>query len=256
MNNSPISGLVSGCLGFIALVALIICVSSVKIVSPQQSAVVVRFGTLDHNLRQSGLSIDPFAGYTYYDLTVQAHDASQAAATKDLQDINLTMVVSYKVDGNKLIDLYQNVGTAEDLKARIIDPALSQIVKQITPDYTAETIILKRGEVKDKILAAFAGKMDGGYITVTDLNITNIDFTNSEFKNAIERKQIAQQQAEQQKYELDRTKLIAEQNAVQTQALTDAILQQQAIAKWNGVLPSTIYMTGNSGTIFNIPLSK
>lgn len=54
----------------------------------------------------------------------------------------------------------------------------------------------------------------------------------------------AQKQAEVRKLEAQATDKNVE--------LTQLELQKQAIAKWNGVMPTTV--SGNNGTIFSIPV--
>ena len=62
---------------------------------------------------------------------------------------------------------------------------------------------------------------------------------------------IDQQIIEQRKInELE--ELRAQQNVIRSRGITDEILKQQALEKWNGVLPSTV--AGNQGSIMNIPL--
>lgn len=46
--------------------------------------------------------------------------------------------------------------------------------------------------------------------------------------------------------------LKAQENIIISRGITDEILKQQAIDKWNGVLPTTV--AGNTGSIMNIPL--
>lgn len=46
--------------------------------------------------------------------------------------------------------------------------------------------------------------------------------------------------------------LRAQQNVIRSRGITQQLLQEQAITKWNGVLPTTV--TGNSSTVMNIPL--
>jgi len=93
-------------------------------------------------------------------------------------------------------------------------------------------------------------------VVVDSVNITDFHFSD-EFAQAIERKQIAQQRALQATYELQQAKVLADQRIVEAtaqaqaqkllqQTLTPEIIQQQAIAKWDGHLPSVV---GDKGVL-------
>jgi len=243
-----------GCVGVLIAAIVLLCVLSIQIVQPGMAAVATRFGTLDKNVYNQGFYVQPFASFTYYDTKVQIHQAEQDAATKDLQNVKVDVTLSYRLQANKLMDLFQNVGSNDDLQTRIIDPEIAQDIKAVTTKFNAEDLLHNRELVKSEILSKMSELLPKYYADAVDVSVTNVTFTD-EFNKAIENKQIAQQQAEQQQFELQKTKLIAEQNQVQAQALTDAILEQQAIAKWDGKLPTTMYVANGSATsIFGIPI--
>ena len=104
-------------------------------------------------------------------------------------------------------------------------------------------------------------------ITVVNVNIINLNFSET-YNQAIEEKNVALQRTLKAQQELETTKIEAEKKKVDAQATADAnrILneslsqenlekqalenQANAIAKWNGQLPTT--MAGDSVPFLNI----
>ncbi len=186
------------------------------------------------------------------DIQVQKEQAEASAASKDLQTVNAQIAINYKLDDAKVLDLFSRIGA--DYKTRIIDPAIQEVVKAATAQYTAEELITKRPEVTDKIQLALAEKLGASDIIVSanGVSITNFDFSPS-FNAAIEAKVTAEQNAlaaknklEQVKYEKEQT-IVAAQGVAEAQRISSAALaaqggsdyvQLKAIEKWNGVLPS------------------
>ncbi len=186
------------------------------------------------------------------DVQVQKEQASASAASKDLQTVNADIAINYKLDEAKILDLFSRIGA--DYKIKVIDPAIQEVVKAATAQYTAEELITKRPEVTDKIQVALSEKLAASDIIVSanGVSITNFDFSPS-FNTAIEAKVTAEQNAlaaknklEQVKYEAEQTietaKATAEAQRISSQALAaqggSDYVQLKAIEKWNGVLPA------------------
>ena len=87
-------------------------------------------------------------------------------------------------------------------------------------------------------------------LNVNDFNITNFSFSD-EFERAIEEKQVAEQKVLTAKQELEKEKIEAEKKIVAAEAekksnelkqktLTDNIIKEKFIEKWDGVLPKVV----------------
>ena len=164
------------------------------------------------------------------------------------------------------VNLYKQIGS--NYRSVVIDPAVQEVVKMITAQYTAEEIITKRSEVSMKMTDLLDEKISQNGIEIEAFNVINFDFS-EEFNKAIENKQIAQQQALKAEQDLNRIKIEAEQKIVQAKAEADALkLQKQeitsdllelrrieaqlkAIEKWNGELPT--YNGGDAVPFIEIP---
>ena len=106
-----------------------------------------------------------------------------------------------------------------------------------------------RNEVSDKCLEEIQNKVKKYGIIITDFNIIDLDFSEA-YNQAIEEKQIAEQKVLTAQQELEKQKIEAEKKIVEAEAtkksnelleksLTDKILTEEFIKKWNGQLPST-----------------
>jgi regulator of protease activity HflC (stomatin/prohibitin superfamily) len=240
-----------GCFGLLLVLFVIFGIIGVRIVNPGEAAVVTRFGSLQ-GVRAEGLYIEPLTAFTYYDTKVIALSSNETAATKDLQDVVIAIVVNMKYGKEDLEFIYNNFGSVEDIQNRIVKPALSEEVKAITTEYNAENLLVNRIQVRDQVLAGLREGLSEYPFDIVDLSIVNIAFSSVEFNQAIERKQVAEQRALQAKFELEQAKLDAEKQKTLDATLTQQILQQQFIDKWNGALPQYV----GDGDFLNLLLNK
>jgi regulator of protease activity HflC (stomatin/prohibitin superfamily) len=132
---------------------------------------------------------------------------------------------------------------------KVVTPAINEIFKAATAEYTASQLITERSELKTKAQAALTERLARYGIKVSELSIVDFQFSDN-FSKAIEEKQVAQQNAERAKFNLEAAITDAEAQRAQSETLTHEYLQKQAIEKWDGKLPT--YMGG--GAVFNIPL--
>jgi len=238
-------------LGAVGVLALLFWVMCVRVVGVGQVGVVTRLGQVNRHL-DSGVALKlpfPFESLSTFDIKTQKDQADADAASQDLQDVKATVVTNYHIDNNKVDDLYRTVGV--DYKSRVIDPAIQESVKAATANFPIAELITKRAEVKASITKSLQDRLSKRGIVVEDVSLTNLSFS-QEYTQAIEQKQVAQQKAEQAQFNLQKAQVDAQANQVQQAALTDQILEQQAIAKWDGHMPQFV----GQGSVFSIPVGK
>jgi regulator of protease activity HflC (stomatin/prohibitin superfamily) len=152
------------------------------------------------------------------------------------------------------------------LVEKIIKPAISNSVKAITAHYNAEELITHRDRVRGEIEAQITSELKPFRLVVDSVNITDFHFS-PEFAQAIEQKQVAQQRAQQAQYELQQAKVVAAQKIVEAtaqaesqkllqQTITPEIIQQQAVAKWDGRLPQVVGSSGVLPMLGNLAAAK
>jgi regulator of protease activity HflC (stomatin/prohibitin superfamily) len=234
--------------GAIGIVVLLLVMNSFSVVGAGERGVVFSqiSGIRDITLREGLHFKIPFVEEIItMDVRVQKSQTDSPSASKDLQNISSVIAVNFHVDPDRAHKVYQEIGT--NFKDRVIDPAVQESVKAVTAGFTAEELIAKRAEVKDKTQASLTARLVKFNILVDELSIVDFSFS-SEFNKAIEAKQTAEQRALEAKRDLDRIKIEAEQRVTQARAESEAqslqretispiLLQLRAIEKWNGVMP-------------------
>ena len=264
-SKSSVAKWVTGIVIFIiVLIGIITFAKAFVAIDTGKIGVVTNYGRVTGRELKEGVSfISPWTEeVTEYDIKTQKVEAQSAAATRDLQDVNATVVINYVVNPGKVSEIHQTVGA--NFQGVVIDPQVQEAFKAVAARYTASELITERAAVKSAVLENLKERVqkDERY-TIQDIAITNFTFS-AAFNQAIEAVQIANQKIAQARQELETTKVEAEKtiaaaNAaaeaqrVQQQTLTAEILQKQAIEKWDGKLP--VYST-NGSTFFNIPTGK
>ena len=244
--------------GAIILIVLIVIGGVFVQIGPGQRGVLMTFGAVHTGVLDPGLHLKlPFVqSVARMDVQVQNSQAAETAASLDLQNVSTTVATNWHILPGDAEWVYQHIGGESDLVDKIIRPAISNSVKAVTAHYNAEDLIVHRDQVRTQIQEQITSELQPYRVVVDSVNITDFHFS-EEFAQAIERKQIAQQRALQAQYELDQAKVLAQQRVVEAQAqsqaqkllqqtLTPEIIQQQAIAKWDGHLPTVV---GDKGVL-------
>lgn len=243
----------------LAIVLAIPFFGSIKTISPGQAAVSTRFGTLN-GIRNEGIYLAIFEGYTLYDLKAKQVVARHAAGSKDGQYIYVDTAFTYSLQSGKLTDLYSQVGTQIELEAKFINPVLQDVVYQLASQFSAAEILPKRAEFRGMVIETLKERLNQNYFNFIDLQITDIDFS-PEYNASLEQKQIAEQNAirdrqvaeqnnEKAKVELETVKIQAQKDIeaakgnseaqrLLQQSLTTELIQKMWIEKWDGKLPTT-----------------
>ena len=234
---------------------------SISIVPAGSVGVLTRWGAV-LGVVQPGFNWHAPIGEGVVNMSVQTQkdQVDASAASKDLQAITSTIAINYHLDGQYAVQVYESVGT--NYKDILIAPAIQNIFKATTAQYTAEELITQREAVRIKAEAALKDQLAVYHVVVENFNIVNFDFS-KEFNAAIEAKQVAQQQVETAKQKLAQAQVDAEtalatakgqadaQAAVKASgSLTPEYLQYLAITKWDGKLPTAV---GGSVPFINIP---
>ena len=193
---------------------------------------------------------------------------STSSASKDLQTVSTEVTVNYSPDANSVNTLYKEVGL--QYESRVIQPAVDEVVKQVTANYNAEELITKRPQVKSDIEQEITKRLDVYNIDTQVISITDFQFSVL-FSQAIESKVEAEQKAQKAENDLLRievearqveqqAKCIAASNVAQAQGEAEAIrvinealsnnpfyLEWLKTQAWDGRLPLVV---GEGGTPF------
>ena len=220
-----------------------------------ERGVVLNFGAVQEQVLGEGMHfrIPIMQEVKIMDVKVQKVQTDAASASSDLQDVTLSVALNYHIIPEKANHVYQTIGV--HFKERIIDPAIHEVTKAVSAEYTAEELITKRPQVSAQMKEGLSEKLLASNIYVDAVSIVTFSFSKV-FMDAIEAKQTAEQHALKAKRDLDRIKIEAEQTVAAATAQAEALRLQRdnispdlielrkieanlkAIEKWDGILPN------------------
>ncbi len=246
-----------------ALVLIVVIANSFTIVEAGHTGVVVTLGKVNEGVLQEGIHAKiPFIQkIVKIDNRIVKLEVDTEAFSKDLQTVNTTLAINYRVDTSKSYSIYKNIGASYE--SVLVTPAVNEVLKAITAQYTAEESVTNRALISEGLVSGLNDKLNSIGLYITDVNIINFDFSEA-FITAIEEKQVAQQQllkAETEKQtaitnaeaEAEAMKIKAnaeaEANKTISESLTSQIIEYSKIEKWNGVMPQ---VTGNAETLIDL----
>lgn len=242
------------------LLILFGCFSTIK---TGEIGIKTRFGKIVSSTKNEGIIFkNPIDKIEKINIKVQKYENKDvlSTSTKDLQIVNnIKVSINYKIDGNKVTELYKKVGTS--YKETILEPAIQETIKAVISKYTAEELVTKRSEVSLDINNTLNERIKEYGINSTSVAINNFDFSDT-YNQAIEQKAVAEQQVQTSKNQLEKAKVEAEKKIVEAEATnkanellkqntTDEVLMKQFIEKWDGKLPET-YAGNDILKMFNL----
>lgn len=173
---------------------------------------------------------------------------------------------SYKVIKEKAIDVVfdnKQLGSGDEfmksLEDNILETRMYDIMKEESRRYTTDSLMANGGNLKfEEAVQLRLSKIFEEKGLELIMFSANLDFS-EKVKAKIENRNevntnvtVIDQQIIEQRKKNELAELQAQENIILSKGITDEILKQQAIKKWNGVLPATV--TGNTSTVMNIPI--
>ncbi len=246
-----------------AIALLIVAMNSFTVVSAGHTGVIVTLGKVNDTVLQEGIHLKaPFIQQCVeIDNRIVKLEVNTEAFSKDLQSVMTTLAINYRVDTSKSYSIYKNIGA--DYEAVLVTPAVNEVLKAITAQYTAEQSVTNRALISDGLVTGLNEKLNDIGLFVTDVNIINFDFSEA-FITAIEEKQVAQQkllkaetekqtaitnaQAEAETIKI-KAQAEADANVTISKSLTANVIEYKKIEKWDGVLPK---VTGGASALIDI----
>lgn len=240
--------------GFIVALIVLWMLSPFAIVPAGNRGVITTFGKVSADVLDEGLHFRiPIAQTVHLmDVRIQKGEGSGDAASRDMQQVHTSVALNYHVNPAEAANVFRELG--QNIGDRIIVPAVQEAVKAATAQYTAEELIAKRPEVRDRIRFLLVERMTRHGVVVDEFSIVNFQFSKS-FNEAIEAKTTAEQLKLKAERDLQRIRVEAEQKVTQAKAEAESLAlqkqqvtaelirlreienQRKAIEKWDGKLP-------------------
>ncbi len=240
----------------IAAAAAIVLLGSFFIVSPGEVAIKTRLGKIVDSYEEGlHFKVPLMESIIKFSIQIQRADIKTQAFSKDLQTMNVHLVVNHRIQKGTVVSIYRNLGPS--YVETIVDPTVQEIFKSIAAKFSAERIIADRNILVEEINQAAKEKLMKQEIIVTDISVVDLDFT-EQFLKAVEDKQVADQQAQMSGKLVEKAKRDAEQQIAKSRGEAEALRMQReqvtpslielrkvdaqlkAIEKWNGVLPGYV----------------
>ncbi len=232
----------------LTLAVLIVALNSLVQVPAGHTGVVLQFGAVSSEVLSAGLhgKIPFVTRVVNIDNRVLKAEVDSTSASSDLQNVESTIAVNYRVTPASSAALYRDVGLGfEDV---IVKPAIQECVKAVTARFTAEELITQRQTVSEQMRSELQQKIGSYGLNIEIFNIISFEFS-EEFNAAIEAKQTAQQNALKAEQDLTRIKVEAQQQIekakaeaesykLKNQEITKETLLMEWINKWDGKLPA------------------
>ncbi|MBM3874622.1 MAG: prohibitin family protein [Verrucomicrobia bacterium] len=253
--------------GIIIVVAVLALAQATYVVDPGFRGVLVTLGKVSDEAKPEGFGTkSPFISHL---VRVPVRQLSQALPAEcyssDLQQVNVMLRVLYRIPESQVVNIYKNY--AGDPFDSLVAPRLQEALKEVTALQSAEQIVRRREEVKNRTLAGAKEKV-GGLLVIEDLVIENITLS-KELEAAIEAKMVQEQEAAKSRFTQQKTQIEAETAIIRAKGEAEAIrirgealrdtpglIQLQIVEKWDGKAPLVIGGGDSSGTNFILPLNN
>lgn len=255
------SVVISGVLGFLAIIGFIILLMCITKVPQGHVGVVYSVNGVKEETKSPGWHLTaPFDKVNKYPTKTQTHKYKDLnVATSDGKNLQMDIDVSYKVDATKAVALFNRFGSAdiEELEKGYLRSRVQDNVRQAVSKYSViDAFGVKTGEIKKDTLDSLNDNLEKQGFVIEDIALSSpkadkntqkaIDErvkANQELERTKVDKQIAEENAKKKEVEAKGEK---KANEIRSKSLTDEVLQQQLIEKWDGKQPIEI---GGNGTI-------
>lgn len=256
----------------LALVGVLVIVFSCYVSIPAgHTGVVTTFGSVENYTLKAGMHFKlPWQEVIKMDNRVQKSTQDMSCFSSDIQEVSMTYTVNYQISKQDAMTIYKTIGIG--YYDTVIAPCITESVKIVTAQYTAEDLVSSRSLMASQIEEVLSKKLAAYNIELVGASIENMDFTDA-FTDAVEAKQVAEQnklraeteaqqrvleanaaaeikriEAEADAYELTtRAEAEAEANRKIAESLTEALIAYTYAENWNGELPT--FMTGDGATL-------
>lgn len=243
--------------------------SGVEIIDAGHRGVKKTFGKTNEEVLSEGIHFyNPFTSQIIeMDTRLQRKDGSTITYTQDVQQADINFSVSYSLSPDHVVQILNNVDRRwENI---LLDDLVRDSIKNVIGKWDAVELVANRDKVSPEIKAMLQSRvndktaekgLNGQVVHISSFALNDVEYT-AEFENAVEAKVTAIQRAEQEKnktvqiqeqadQKIISAKAEAESMRIRANALTQnqALVQWEAVQKWNGVLPQ--YMLGGNTTPF------
>ncbi|HBB43155.1 MAG: hypothetical protein J5930_05005 [Treponema sp.] len=227
--------------GIIAVAAIVLSVSSVSVIAPNERGVIVELGKIKEGVIQPGVKIHtPFISQVRkFRLEPKTYEVSfsvgnDGAITKDMQTVGATVAVRYMYDENRIMDIVTRYYNDNIIQSAMKDNVKASL-KETTGKYSIYELVEQQNKITNEVADAMLARMADYPIAISQTTITNWDWSD-DFDRQIKETANRTQQVRQAEQEANiaaaqAQKLVKEAEAKKEAAELDA---KAAVARAQG----------------------
>lgn len=276
-----------GSAGIIIAVAVIcvICACCVYKIGPGMAGIIYRVdgGIVDETLGQGYHVVSPFSKVVEYPVSTETVNFDKdtnggiSISTSDGKTVACSVTYSFHMDQERLPEVFTKFRglPLEQIENGYMKSELLRCINEVTSQYSLMDVVgSKRQELNEKVYTRYRDSLSSFGVVVETLNISEAqpDQATAEAiqnvinsQNALEKAKIDKQTAEQEaekrvteaKGKAEAIKVEAEAQAAANEmlerSLTDNVVKNKAVEKWDGKMPQ---VNGGGSMMFNIPVAE
>lgn len=244
-------------------VIVVLAGSATYVVQPGYRGVAVTLGTVSPEFRPEGFGLKkPFITHIQQiSVRQQTRPMPAECYSSDLQQVKMQVHVLYRVPEKSVVKIFQEY--AGEPFDNLIAPRVQEALKEVAATQSAEMIVKRREEIKNRALELARRKIGADFLTLADLVIYNLSLSN-ELEAAIEMKMVQEQEAEKAKFTQLKAQIEAETAIIRAKGEAEAIqvrgtalrvnpefIRLQILQNWNGRSPLVVG-SGDSSVILSL----
>lgn len=219
-------------------------------------------GIQDYTLNQGYKTKSPLT--KIYKINTEVNEltfSNISVQTNDSQFVNTVIKAQVKIDSNKAFEYFSKYRdkSLEDISS-ILSATMQKQLETITTQYNIMDVLgAKRDEIVNKSLELIQGELIKDGISVLRITLVDTD-AGADIEKAIANEAVAKKEAETAEYKKQKAQLEGEAKVIEAQkekeanelisrTLTDELLMEQFIEKWDGKLS---VVSGNTAGFFDI----
>jgi len=169
--------------GIIAVAAIVLSVSSVSVIAPNERGVIVELGKIKEGVIQPGVKIHtPFISQVRkFRLEPKTYEVSfsvgnDGAITKDMQTVGATVAVRYMYDENRIMDIVTRYYNDNIIQSAMKDNVKASL-KETTGKYSIYELVEQQNKITNEVADAMLARMADYPIAISQTTITNWDWS-------------------------------------------------------------------------------
>ena len=236
----------------VVFVVVILASSDTYVVPPGFRGVEVTLGKVSPDFKPEGFGFkQPFIT-RIQPITIRQQTRPMPAEcySSDLQQVKMEVHVLYRVPEHSAVRIFQDY--AGEPFDSLIAPRVQEALKEVAATHSAEQIVKRREEVKNRALELARRKIGADFLVVADLVLYNLALS-PELEAAIEMKMVQEQEAEKAKFTQLKAQIEADTAIIRAKGEAEAIqvrggalranpdfIKLQILQNWNGRSPLVV----------------